>query len=191
VVEAVGSVPNVGWLSGNGLDLSDGVLCSPDLNPVRDGVSVESVWAVGDVARFPNLALDAAARRVEHWNIPAAAARYAARRVVDYLGTGYPQDHRAHDPDPGLEQPSVGFQPLPTFWSNQGALSLQSYGLPALGHDDVRGLDDPERQGAAIGYFRDDRLVGVVLINLNERAAHYRAVMADCLWTGANVKRSG
>src|SRR5690606_10655555 len=66
VVEAVGSVPNTEWLEGNGLDLSDGVLCD---NAMR----VEGrprVVAVGDIARFPNPRYDEVPRRVEHWSIP-------------------------------------------------------------------------------------------------------------------------
>src|SRR5262249_19673038 len=68
IVEAVGSVPNVGWLEGNGLDLSDGVLCDAGLRVIGPDGPVRDTVAVGDIARFPNVLFDDVPRRVEHWN---------------------------------------------------------------------------------------------------------------------------
>lgn len=58
VIAAVGSHPNVEWLSGSGLELSDGVGCD------QVGQAAPGVYAVGDVARW----CDAAGRgvRMEH-----------------------------------------------------------------------------------------------------------------------------
>lgn len=78
VVEAVGSVPCVEWLEGNGLDLSDGVLCDGALRVEGRPDAV----AVGDVARFPNPRYDDVPRRVEHWSIPTDTARHAARSLL-------------------------------------------------------------------------------------------------------------
>lgn len=159
VVEAVGSASNTEWLDGNGLDLSDGVLCD---NTLR----VEGrpdVVAVGDVARFPNPRYDDVPRRVEHWSIPTDTARRAAGTMLAGLGLA---DH-----DPGA------FAPLPTFWSDQHDLRIQSFGAPALGQDDIRVLEGDLDGEVVVGYHRGASLVGVVLIGLPSAVNRYRALL--------------
>src|SRR5690606_3726270 len=78
IVEAVGSVPNVEWLAGNGLDLSDGLLCDGHMAVA----ACPGLFAAGDVARFPNSLIDAVPRRIEHWSVPAATARRAAESLL-------------------------------------------------------------------------------------------------------------
>lgn len=161
-VEAVGSTANTQWLAGNGLDLSDGVLCD---NAMRVAGRADVV-AAGDLARFPNLFADAVPRRIEHWTIPGFTARRAAESLVNYLAD--------------KEMIPGGFAPLPAFWSDQHGLRLQSYGSPALGDEPelLEGSlcpDDMRRRGAALGYRRAGRMIGVVLIGLPAgRLAHYR-----------------
>lgn len=155
VVEAVGSQPNTGWLAGNGLDLADGVCCD---NQMAMGGRPEAV-AVGDVARFPNPMFDEIPRRVEHWNIPAETARRAARTVAAALG--------------GLRAEGV-FTPMPAFWSDQYGIRLQSFGMPALGRDDTRVLEGDLAGEVAVGYYRDDVLVGVALLGLGRSLMKYR-----------------
>ncbi|MCC5579761.1 FAD-dependent oxidoreductase [Microtetraspora sp. AC03309] len=157
VVEAVGSASNTDWLDGNGLDLSDGVLCDNALRVEgRPGVV-----AVGDVARFPNPRYDGVARRVEHWSIPTDTAKRAAVTLMTDLGLS------GHDPAP--------FTPLPTFWSDQYDLRIQSFGAPALGGDDIRVLEGDLDGEVVVGYHRDGALVGVVMIGLPSAVARYRA----------------
>jgi NADPH-dependent 2,4-dienoyl-CoA reductase/sulfur reductase-like enzyme len=157
VVESIGSHPNVEWLQGNGLDLTDGVLCDNHLR-------VEGrpdVVAAGDVARFPNPRFDDIPRRVEHWNIPGETAKRAAASLADHLA--------------GAAEAATVFSPLPAFWSDQFGLRLQSFGAPGLADRsevDSGSLDDlPE--GVALRYLRGDRLVGTVLVNIP--ASAYRS----------------
>lgn len=164
VVESVGSYPNVEWLAGNGLDLSDGLLCDNDLRVEgrRD------VVAVGDVARFPNPRFDEVPRRVEHWCVPGDTARRAAATLVAHL-TG-----AATSPEP--------FAPLPAFWSDQLGLRLQSFGAPRLadGADVVEGDLTDLRAGVAVVHRRAGRVVGTVLVNVPAaRHAGYRSLVAD------------
>ena len=66
VLEAIGAVPETGWLEGSQLALSDGVVCD------ATGRAADDVYAVGDVARWDG-------RRSEHWtNAGAQADRVAA-----------------------------------------------------------------------------------------------------------------
>lgn len=140
VVEAVGSTPNVDWLEGNGLDLSNGVLCD---NTMR-AEPTRRVFAAGDVARFPNPLFDDVPRRIEHWSVPTETARRAAAGMTT----------------PDGELPT--FAPLPSFWSDQFDWRIQAFGMPVLGTGDVRVLDGRVGQGEfVLGYHREGRLVGV------------------------------
>ncbi|MDX3456404.1 FAD-dependent oxidoreductase [Streptomyces sp. ME02-8801-2C] len=164
VVESVGSVANVEWLDGNGVDLDDGVLTDEWL---RVGGRPEIV-AVGDVARFPNARYDGVPRRVEHWSIPTDTAKHAAKSLTAHLA--------------GREGELAPFAPLPTFWSDQHDFRLQSFGAPVLGLDDVRVLDGEPDGDVLVGYYAGDRLVGVVALGghaMATKAARYRAELLE------------
>ncbi|MCB0906459.1 MAG: FAD-dependent oxidoreductase [Nocardioidaceae bacterium] len=150
VIEAVGSVAATGWLQGNGLDLSDGVLTDNAMAVV----GADRAVAVGDVARFPNPLFDDVPRRVEHWSMPTDTAKRAAPTLVALL--------RGDRPD------AAPFAPIPSFWSDQGALRFQSFGSPALG-DEVRleeGDLDDLTSGVLTTHHRGGRHVGTVAVNL-------------------------
>jgi 3-phenylpropionate/trans-cinnamate dioxygenase ferredoxin reductase component len=165
VVEAVGSIPNVSWLSGNNLDLTDGVLCDEGLRPLKPTGPITTAVVIGDIARFPNLLFDDVPRRVEHWNIPTETAKRAARVLLAGL-EALPTD----------ELPP--FRPMPAFWSDQYDLRLQSFGLPGLGGHDIRILEGDLSDEVVMGYRRDGVLVGVVMLGLIRRSAHYRDLIA-------------
>jgi hypothetical protein len=168
----------VAWLEGNGLDLSDGVLCDGGLRPLTEAGPVRTAAVVGDIARFPNPLFDAVPRRVEHWNVPTETAKRAARVLAAALaaeadGDGDPD---AAGPDPVDALPV--FAPMPAFWSDQYDLRLQSFGLPALG-DDIRLLEGRLDDECAVGYHRDGVVVGVVLLGLINRYMHYRDLIVE------------
>jgi NADPH-dependent 2,4-dienoyl-CoA reductase/sulfur reductase-like enzyme len=154
VVEAIGSIPNTEWLAGNGLDLTDGVLCDNKLAAVASACPGVPVTAVGDVARFPNPLFDDVPRRVEHWSMPTDTARRAAATLHAQLA-GAPLD-----PAP--------FLPLPSFWSDQGELRMWSFGSPGLADDvEITEGDLGEPTGGLLAtYRRGGHLVGSVAVNL-------------------------
>ncbi len=151
VVEAVGSICNTAWLDGNGLDLRDGVLADDRLAVV----GADRVVAVGDIARFPNRLFDDVPRRVEHWSIPTDTAKRAAATLAARL--------REQDPD------DTPFAPIPSFWSDQFDLRLQSYGSPALADAVIveEGDLDALASGVLVTYRRDGHLVGNLAVNLS------------------------
>jgi NADPH-dependent 2,4-dienoyl-CoA reductase/sulfur reductase-like enzyme len=176
VVEAVGSVPNVGWLQGNGLDLSDGVLCDAGLRVIGPGGPVRDTVAVGDIARFPNVLFDDVPRRVEHWNFPTETAKRAAKVLAADLAARAAGHDTSADPDP-IE--ALGeYTPMPAFWSDQYEMRLQSFGLPGLGGEDIRLLEGELSGECVAGYHRDGVLVGVVFLGLASRFSHYRGLIA-------------
>jgi NADPH-dependent 2,4-dienoyl-CoA reductase/sulfur reductase-like enzyme len=171
VVEAVGCTPVVDWLEDDDAELSDGVLADAHLRVLSATTSepLPGVVACGDVARFPNPLFDTLPRRVEHWTMAADTGKRAGRTLGLHL-TGAPPD-----PKP--------FQPVPTFWSEQYGLRLQSFGLPELGEGDVRvldgSLDDDLDRGVVVGYHRQDVLTGVVMVGFEERYRHYRTAIGQ------------
>lgn len=166
VVEAISSHCNTEWLSGSGLDLTDGVLCDTALRAVReDGTTVDGVHAVGDLARFPNPLFDSVARRVEHWNIPTETGRRVGPALAAYLrGEGYGAALQTE------------FRPLPAFWSDQYDIRLQSYGAPGLA-DGIAVLEGDIHDEVVVGYRRGDVLVGVVGLGMLPRVNSYRPLI--------------
>jgi NADPH-dependent 2,4-dienoyl-CoA reductase/sulfur reductase-like enzyme len=165
-VEAISSHCNTEWLAGTGLDVADGVLCDGLLRACRaDGTPVDGVHVVGDLARFPNPLFDDVPRRVEHWNIPTETARRAGPALAGWLrGDGYDASSR--------------FAPLPSFWSDQYDIRLQSYGLPGLA-DDITVLEGDLRGEVVVGYRRGDQLVGVVGLGMLPRVNAYRPLIGS------------
>ena len=164
VIEAVGSISNVEWLQGNDLDLSDGLLCNERLQFDTSGRAL----AVGDIARFPNRIFDDVPRRVEHWGIAVDSGRYGGRAMAEILSKG---------------QSEKIFTPMPAFWSDQFDLRIQSFGMPGLVTDpnSIRVLEGNVDSDVAIGYFRDDIMVGVVLIGFTQSHMKYRAMVESSL----------
>lgn len=161
VVEAVGSVPNVEWLAGNGLDLSDGVLVDSAMQVVA---SPAPMVAVGDICRHPNALFGPVPRRVEHWSVPTATARRAGATVASLLAGERP------DRSP--------FAVLPSFWSDQYAYQLQSFGMPDLADRIVVAEGDVDGP-CIVEYFDATGLVGVVGVDRTPDLAPYRASLLD------------
>lgn len=154
-VEAIGSHENTEWLDGNDVDISAGVLVSNDLRVVKkNGVPWDNVFAIGDVARFPNPVYDGDARRIEHWNIPTETAKRAAQ-----VFTGQAQGE---------------FRPIPSFWTDQYDNHLLAYGVLALA-DEVKLLEGDVSGDCVFGYYRDDRMVGVCGIGMRSVVQSYRS----------------
>lgn len=164
VVEAISSHCNTEWLEGSGLDISDGVLTDGLLRVcTTDGRAVDSIHAVGDLARFPNPLFDDIPRRVEHWNIPTETGKRAGAALAAFLsGAGY---------DGVADKP---FAPMPAFWSDQYDLRIQSYGMLGIATEQ-RLLEGALDSDFVMGFFAGDELVGVVGVGMLPQTNAYRA----------------
>lgn len=146
VVVGVGIEPAVELAESAGLQVGDGVLVDPYCR-----TSLDSVFAAGDVANFPDPLLGTRGR-LEHWRNAQSQAVAAARSM---LGR----------PEPYAE--------VPWFWSDQYDLNLQVAGHPALGEEVVvRG--DVEAADFCACYLRGDFLTGALAVN---RPRELRAAM--------------
>ena len=159
IVEAIGSIPNVDWLEGNGLDLTDGVIVDSSMAVI--GATFPAV-AVGDVAKYPHELFDEIPRRIEHWNLPTETGRRAGKTLAAWLAGEKPTTE------------SVNF--IPTFWSDQYEYNIQSFGMPGLG--DTQRLSFGSLNGPCVmEYFRDDTLVGVVGIDSVPQLVPFRNLL--------------
>ena len=156
VLEAVGSVPNTEWLEGNGLDLSNGVLTDGFLAVVDSPLPAV---AVGDVARHPNALFPGTAMRIEHWNMPTEMGKRAGRTLASLMAGSRP------DGEP--------FDALPSFWSDQYDLALQSFGIPGAATD-YRLADGTYEGDCVVEYYDDSDLIGVVGVNRTPDLVPYR-----------------
>lgn len=168
LVESIGSLTNTEWLDGCDLDISSGVLTDSSLRALRaDGTPWDSVYAIGDVARFPNPTFDDEARRIEHWNIPTDTAKRAAQVITAEFSS----------PDDYERVAGERFAPIPSFWSDQYDNHLLAYGLLALA-DESRLLEGDLAGDCVFGYYRKGEMVGVCGIGLRSVVQSYRANFA-------------
>lgn len=165
LVEAIGSHPNVEWLSNNNIDRNDGVLVDSAMRVTRkDGSRITNVFAIGDVARFVNPIFDFEPRRVEHWNMPTETAKRAASVIAAMLNHG--------DNYPGILDED--FRPVPSFWSDQYDNHLLAFGL--LGLADRVSMVAGEISGECVfEYHRGNQLVGVCGIGMRSVVQGYRS----------------
>ncbi|MGW7824093.1 NAD(P)/FAD-dependent oxidoreductase [Streptomyces puniciscabiei] len=151
LVVAVGAVPNTEWLAGSGLEVRDGV--------VTDAwcavVGADRVFALGDVARWPNALLGGELCRAEHWTNAVEQATVTARTL--------------------MHGRSVPYRPVPSFWTDQFGLRIQGLGEPGRADraEIVQG-SRAERKLVAEMY-RGDELVGVVALDSPRPLVPYRA----------------
>lgn len=148
VVEALGSSSDQPWLGplGDG----DGVLTDDAMRVLGpDGRPVGAVVAAGDVARYPNARFDDVPRRVEHWSNATDTGRRAGAALAADLGAAPP--------------PPSPWAPLPSFWSDQAGVTVQSFGLPGLADEQgVRVVEGGPGGDLVVAYHRGDDLVGAV-----------------------------
>ena len=178
-IEAIGSHCNTEWLEGNDIDVTDGVLTDSNLRAVRaDGGTWDNVFAIGDVAKFPNPLFDGLARRVEHWNIPTESGKHvgqlvALQRQVAANETGEGGDASAEAAGKLAELETAGFRPVPSFWSDQFEVHLLAFGLLALA--DEHKLVQGELSGDCVfEYFKNGKLVGAAGIGMRSVVQGYR-----------------
>lgn len=147
VVLTAGERPDIEWLEGSGLDVSDGVRCDPALR----AVGADGVVAAGALVRWPNLRYGRELSRVGQWIAALELGQAAARTLLS-------------GPD------AAPATLLPRFWSDQLGLRIQVCGrldYPGeVGLTELRpGRKHTARAGVVASYSHRGRLTGVVAVN--------------------------
>ena len=143
VVVAIGTVPNVEWLYGSGLDVTDGLLCGPTLHAVGSSVVV----GAGDVVRFPHPLLDNQLVRMEHWASTHDQASLAAGSLLAGPNTA---DH---------------LNALPQFGTLLHGIELRVVGFPEVADHDEVVCGSLESGPAVVSLSRRGRVVAAVSVN--------------------------
>lgn len=150
VVVGIGVIPRTGLAEAAGLTVDNGVVVDDRLK-----TSDPSIWASGDIARYPGL--DGKPVRIEHWVSAERQGQTAARNIL------------GHD---------VAFTEPPFFWS-------QHYDVPinVSGHlddwDEEVVVGDPHQRDVIVGYRKAGRITAVASIYRDRdslRAEHALAV---------------
>jgi NADPH-dependent 2,4-dienoyl-CoA reductase/sulfur reductase-like enzyme len=137
-VVALGAVRNTEWLRGSGLAVGRwGVACDAGCRAVDvNGVTTDSVFVAGDVARFPHPLYDYQFLALEHWGNAVTQAEVAGHNMVSAPGDRWP--HLA----------------TPVFWSAQFGTNIKSVGVPTFADQVMiaQGSVRERRFVAAYGY---------------------------------------
>src|SRR5207253_3006538 len=149
VVLGVGVRPRAGLAEKAGLEVAEGIIVDSFLR-----TSASSVWAAGDVARYPELRLGTTVR-IEHWVV---AQRHGQAVARDMLGLGAP------------------FRDVPFFWSQHYDVTL-AY----VGHANTEDVIEvagslPKRNATAV-YRRAGRVVAVVTIGRDRQSLAIEAAL--------------
>lgn len=152
-VVGVGAEPNTDWLASSGFQIDRGALVVNG----RLETNGESVWAAGDIARYPD-SLTRQPRRLEHWDNALWQGKQAGRNMA---GAGEPYTHQS------------------LFFSDLSEVSLN-----VLGETDrpdrvvLKGDVDLKAPLFTAHYVRGDKLTGAVLVNLAtaDRTAEFEAL---------------
>ncbi|MGW3556398.1 NAD(P)/FAD-dependent oxidoreductase [Streptomyces sp. NPDC000963] len=151
-IEAIGSVPNVEWLDGNGLDLSDGVRVDAYMRvPGHEGV-----FAAGDVARYPDPWGAENPTRMEFWKNAIDTGNIAGKALASSLG------HEAG---------TSGIAYFPSTATEMFGLRLQIAGNPrnADSVEIVRGDLERPGDGVLVAYLREGVTVGAAYLDEGAR----------------------
>jgi 3-phenylpropionate/trans-cinnamate dioxygenase ferredoxin reductase subunit len=170
-IEAIGSNCNTEWLEGNDIDITDGVLTDSNLRAVRAGGAGvwPNVFAIGDVAKFPNPLFDNVARRVEHWNIPTESGKHVGQLIALEL---------AEKQEELTALVSGGFKPVPSFWSDQFNVHLLAFGLLATA-DESKLVQGEIGGDCVFEYYRGGKLVGAAGIGTRSVVQGYRNTLSS------------
>jgi NADPH-dependent 2,4-dienoyl-CoA reductase/sulfur reductase-like enzyme/ferredoxin len=115
-VVALGAVRDTEWLHGSGLAVGMwGVACDAGCRAVdANGVTTDTIFVAGDMARFPHPLYDYQFLALEHWGNAVTQGEVAGHNMASGPGDRWP--HLA----------------TPVFWSSQFGTNIKSVGVPTF-----------------------------------------------------------
>lgn len=160
VLVGVGATPNIEWLDGSGLTIADGIVCDASLHTGAD-----DVFAAGDCVRWPNGVFrdhDDEMMRVEHWTNAAEQGAVAARNLLAS----------------SRGEPTVPFESVPFFWSEQFGRRIQFVGR-AHGDDDIAVVAGEPTGAVTVLYGWQGRLRGALGVDMPKLVMRFRQMVAE------------
>lgn len=149
VIIGIGAMPNVEWLSGSGVPVSNGVLCD-EKGRVLDS---DSEYAVGDVASWVESGLSTH-KRHEHWS---SATEHA--KIVGQLLAGDQREIK---------------KGVPYFWSDQHGIKIQMLGVPET-EDQIEMLNgDLEDDSFLVAYHKEGQASALLSFGMPRKLAKLR-----------------
>ena len=153
LVVGIGVAPSTDWLVGSALTIDNGVVCDECC------VAAPGVYAVGDIARWPNPLFDGEMMRLEHWTNAAEQGSHVAEGIV------------RGEPHP--------FAPVPFVWSDQYDCKIQSVGRFDADHDvEIVHGEFATRKFVAL-FGRDGMLRGALGFNSPRHVMQYRRMISE------------
>lgn len=159
VLLALGSMPNTEWLAESGIALHQGsVIC----DAYCSATGTDRIVAAGDVAAWPHPRLSVPLQ-VEHWTNAGDMAKAAAANLIS---------------EPEQRTP---YTPVPTFWTDQYDVKIQSVGL--FTHATRRTVveEDPGSRRLVVEGDRDGELMGAITVNKPRALIGYQRALAASL----------
>jgi NADPH-dependent 2,4-dienoyl-CoA reductase/sulfur reductase-like enzyme len=155
IVAGTGVRPATRWLEDSGVTLQNGVVCDE-----RFRSSVEDIYAVGDVARWPGGPFGEQIR-LEHWASAADQGSAVARYIADESFTA-----------------PTNLSP-PYFMSHLHGKRVQAVGHCSLADESVQ-FADPDSSGRVFFLFRKgDRLIGCLAVDRPRFMARFNGLIAE------------
>ena len=165
VVVGIGVDPAVGWLAGSGLPVDGGGLCC---DAGLRALGTDSVYAAGDVARWPSARYQGPLR-LEHWTNAGETALAVAAAITGVSGAPAP------------------FDPLPYVWSDQLGVRVQVFGQVGPRDEVVYVEGGPAAAEFVAAAGRDGTLHAVVAVGARRAALRWeRALRSGAGWTAGS-----
>ncbi|NQX29995.1 FAD-dependent oxidoreductase [Microbacteriaceae bacterium VKM Ac-2854] len=153
VVLGIGSVAAVGWLTGSGLEIANGVVCDDN-----GATSAPGVWAVGDCSAWFDPAYGRA-HRIEHWQDSRDRPALTAAAIL--IG-----EHQTPSPRPSY------------LWSDQHGVNLQFAGRLVGGETAHIEAGSAETGDLLVVYRLGDEPVAVLGMNQAKAVTRWRRALA-------------
>ena len=122
-----------------------------------NGVVTDSIFVVGDIARFPHVLYEYQFLTLEHWDNAVLGAEVAAHNMVSLEADRWPH------------------LPLPAFWSGQFGVNIKSVGVCSFGNEIVFTQGSIKERRFAAAYGHRGRIVAAVTFNHAKWLEHYAA----------------
>ena len=154
LVVGIGVVPETDWLRTTpGITVDNGIVCDESCR------AAAGVYAIGDVARWPNPLFEGEMMRLEHWTNAAEQGCHVGEVIVS-----------------GVPRP---FAPVPFVWSDQYDCKIQSVGRFDADHDiEIVHGELASRKFVAL-FGRDGLLRGALGFSSARHVMHYRRMISE------------